>query len=76
VVIAVSAGWALTINAFPPRQILKEYWRAEAMGDAAGVLSCTVVEIKQIYSGTSVHERPCLRTIQFTNKFSEQKSLG
>jgi hypothetical protein len=24
------------------------------------------------YSGTSVHERPCSRTIRFTNKFSEQ----
>jgi hypothetical protein len=28
------------------------------------------------YSGTSVHERPCSRTIRFMNKFSEQKSLG
>jgi hypothetical protein len=26
------------------------------------------------YSGTSVHERPCSRTIRFTNKFSEQKT--
>jgi hypothetical protein len=26
-----------------------------------------------IYSGASVHERPCSRTIRFTNKFSEQK---
>jgi hypothetical protein len=26
-----------------------------------------------IYSGTSVHERPCSRTIRFKNKFSEQK---
>jgi hypothetical protein len=25
------------------------------------------------YSETSVHERPCSRTIRFTNKFSEQK---
>jgi hypothetical protein len=30
-----------------------------------------VAELK--YSGTSVHERPCSRTIRFTNKFSEQK---
>jgi hypothetical protein len=29
-----------------------------------------------IYSGTSVHERPCSRTIRFTNKFSDQKRLG
>jgi hypothetical protein len=29
-----------------------------------------------IYSVTSVHERPCSRTIRFTNKFSEQKRLG
>jgi hypothetical protein len=27
-----------------------------------------------IYSGTSVHERPCSRTIRFTNKFSEQNT--
>jgi hypothetical protein len=26
------------------------------------------------YSGTSVHERPCSRTIRFTNKFSDQKT--
>jgi hypothetical protein len=26
------------------------------------------------YTGTSVHERPCSRTIRFTNKFSEQKT--
>jgi hypothetical protein len=30
----------------------------------------------RIYSVTSVHERPCSRTSRFTNKFSEQKSLG
>jgi hypothetical protein len=29
---------------------------------------------KVIYSGTSVHERPCSRTIRFTNKFFEQKT--
>jgi hypothetical protein len=28
----VSAGWELTINAFPPGQVLKEYCREEAMG--------------------------------------------
>jgi hypothetical protein len=28
------------------------------------------------YSRASVHERPCSRKIRFTNKFSEQKSLG
>jgi hypothetical protein len=28
----------------------------------------------EIYSGASVHERPCSRTIRFTNKFSEQKT--
>jgi hypothetical protein len=27
-----------------------------------------------IYSGTSAHQRPCSRTIRFTNKFSEQKT--
>jgi hypothetical protein len=27
-----------------------------------------------IYSGASVYEHPCLRTIRFTNKFSEQKT--
>ena len=27
-----------------------------------------------IYTGTSVHERLCSRTIRFTNKFSEQKT--
>jgi hypothetical protein len=26
------------------------------------------------YSGASVHERPCSRTIRFTNKFSEKKT--
>jgi hypothetical protein len=26
-----------------------------------------------VYSGASVHECPCSRTIRFTNKFSEQK---
>jgi hypothetical protein len=26
------------------------------------------------YSGAWVHERPCSRTIRFTNKFSEQKT--
>jgi hypothetical protein len=26
------------------------------------------------YSRTSIHERPCSRTIRFTNKFSEKKS--
>jgi hypothetical protein len=30
-------------------------------------------EAEHVYSGTSVHERPCSRTIRFTNKFSEQK---
>jgi hypothetical protein len=29
-----------------------------------------------VYGGTSVHERPCSRTIRFTNKFFEQKRLG
>jgi hypothetical protein len=28
---------------------------------------------KDIYSGTSVHERPCSHTIRFTNNFFEQK---
>jgi hypothetical protein len=28
--------------------------------------------MSQQYTGTSVHERPCSRTIRFTNKFSEQ----
>jgi hypothetical protein len=28
------------------------------------------------YSGTSVHESPCSRTIRFTNKYSDQKRLG
>jgi hypothetical protein len=27
-----------------------------------------------LYSEASVHERPCSRTIRFTNKFSEQKT--
>jgi hypothetical protein len=51
----VSAGWELTINAFPPGRVLKEYCRAEAMDDATGVLSCTVVETKQqIYCADSL----------------------
>jgi hypothetical protein len=29
--------------------------------------------MKTVYSGASVHERPCSRTVRFTNKFSEQK---
>jgi hypothetical protein len=44
---AVSAGWELTIDAFPPVQVLKEYCRAEAMGDVTGVLICTAVETEQ-----------------------------
>jgi hypothetical protein len=35
--VVASAGWELTINAFPPGQVLKEYCRAEAMGDVTGV---------------------------------------
>jgi hypothetical protein len=27
-----------------------------------------------VYSGASVYEGPCLRTIRFPNKFSEQKT--
>jgi hypothetical protein len=34
-------------NAFPPGQELKEYCRAEAMGDLTGVSSCTAVNRKQ-----------------------------
>jgi hypothetical protein len=45
--VVVSAGWELTINAFPPGQVLKEYCRAEATGDVTGVLSCTAVDKKQ-----------------------------
>jgi hypothetical protein len=33
---------------------------------------CTKLILR--YSGASVHERPCSRTIRFTNKFSEQKT--
>jgi hypothetical protein len=42
----VSAGWELPINAFPPGQVLKEYYRAEAMGVGTGLVSCTAVEKK------------------------------
>jgi hypothetical protein len=31
------------------------------------------IKVFEKYSGTSVHERPCSRTIRFTNNFSEQK---
>jgi hypothetical protein len=37
------------------------------------VNSCNLTDL---YSGTSVHERPCSRTIRFTNKFSEQKNVS
>jgi hypothetical protein len=32
-----------------------------------------ISKIVNMHSGTSVHERPCSRTIRFTNKFSGQK---
>jgi hypothetical protein len=32
--------------------------------------------MKKVYSGVSVHERPCSRTIRFTNKYSEQKNAS
>jgi hypothetical protein len=51
----VSAGWELTINVFPPGQVLKEYCRVEAMGDATGILSCTGVDKEQqIYCADSL----------------------
>jgi hypothetical protein len=34
----------------------------------------TIGNEQKEYCGTSVHERPCSRTIQFTNKFSKQKT--
>jgi hypothetical protein len=38
------------------------------------ILSAAESKVKfWIYSGASVHERPCSQTIRFTNKFSEQK---
>jgi hypothetical protein len=46
-VVQVSAGWELTISAFPPGQVLKEYCRAEAIGDVTGVLNFTAVDKKQ-----------------------------
>jgi hypothetical protein len=51
----VSAGLELTMNAFPPGQVLKEYWRAEAMGDVTGVWCCAAVGTKQqIYCADSL----------------------
>jgi hypothetical protein len=37
----------LTINAFPPGQVQKEYCQAEAVGDVTGVMICTAVGKKQ-----------------------------
>jgi len=42
----VSAGWQLTIYAFPPGQVLS-YCRAGAMGVILGVVDNTVVVKKQ-----------------------------
>jgi hypothetical protein len=48
--------------------------------DRALIAKATVANVNHstavLYSGTSVRERPCSRTIRFTNKFSEQKRLG
>jgi hypothetical protein len=41
-------------------------------GDTNFNLHTDIATISQ-YSETSVHERPCSRTIRFTNKFSEKK---
>jgi hypothetical protein len=53
------------------------YIRIAIRTDAAIYLMASVGNIwihLCIYSGASVHERPCSRTIRFTNKFSEQKT--
>ena len=50
-----SAGWKVTINAFPPGQVLKEYCRAELMDVVTGVIICTAVESEnRIYSPDSL----------------------
>jgi hypothetical protein len=69
----VSASWELTINTFPPGQVLKEYYQAEAMGDVNGVLSCTAVHKKQqnlLCSLSRCTERSDLLDLQFDSAVS------
>ena len=70
--IVVSEGWELTINEFPPGEVLRNC-RAEAMSVVIGVVSCTAVEKKQqnvlcwLSRGT---ERSSLLVFQFESAVS------
>jgi len=70
----VSAGWQLTINAFPPAEVQFDVCRAGAIGVALGVFKCTTVEKKQ---QTLLHQPPvgtqrsCLSDFQFKSEVSD-----